>query len=280
MTDLLFNFGAQLLFTVGIVVASGLIISLLRQAFVCFAGNGAYWVLLITGVVGTPVHELSHALMCLIFGHRIDSMTLYRPCGPGGSLGYVQHSYNQKNLYHNIGHFFIGTAPIFCGGLVLLLLMRILVPDVYFQVAPSLNGSFDVSQLSFDGVMSNYGRALLNTIGAIFRPDNLAVLGWWVFIILAVMIACHMELSVSDVRSGAVGFAIISVILFVVDLVLWLILPSAMVWLTEKAGAFSLYLAGFLSLALIAMALMLLGAVLYRLVQYIARRIKYRNKGV
>ena len=260
MSELLFNFVAQLLFTVGIVVASGFLISLLRKIFVYFSGNGAYWVLLVTGVVGTPVHELSHALMCLIFGHRIDSMTLYRPCGPGGSLGCVKHSYNQKNLYHNIGHFFIGTAPIFCGGLVILLLMRILIPDVYFQVAPSLSGSFDMSEMSFVGVMSDYGGALLHTVGAIFRLENLSMLGWWVFIVLAIMIACHMELSVSDVRSGAVGFAIISVILFVVDLLLWLIAPSAMVWLTERAGAFSLYQAGFISLALIAMALMVLGA--------------------
>ena len=100
-----------------------------------------------------------------------------------------------------------------------------------------------------------------------------------VFIILAIMIACHMELSVSDVRSGAVGFAIISVILFVVDLLLWLIAPSAMVWLTERAGAFSLYQAGFISLALIAMALMVLCAMAYRLVDHIMSRIKIRNGG-
>ena len=279
MSEILFNFGAQLLFTVGVVVASGFLISLLRKVFVYFAGNGAYWVLLVTGVVGTPVHELSHALMCLIFGHRIDSVTLYRPCGPGGSLGCVQHSYNKKNLYHNIGHFFIGTAPILCGGLVILLLMRILIPDVYFQVAPGLAGSLDMSEMSFGGVMSNYGGALLHTIGVIFRLENLSVLGWWVFIILAIMIACHMELSVSDVRSGAVGFAIISALLFAVDLLLYLISPSAMVWITERAGAFSLYQVGFISLALIAMALMVLGAMAYRLVEHIVMKIKIRNGG-
>lgn len=260
------NFGTQLLLTVGTILVFGLLISALRKIFCRVAGRAGYWVLLVSGLVGTPVHELSHALMCVIFGHRIDEVKLYDPGNPDGTLGYVRHSYNKRNLYHNVGHFFIGTAPIVCGGLVLLLLMRWLVPGVYAEVSPGIDGSFNMAGLDMGAVLSDYGAALKNTVSAIFAPENLASAGWWIFIILSVMIAGHMELSLSDVTSGAFGFLIISVLLFVVDYVLWLINPARLVGFTETLGSYSLYVAGFLGLSVIFLSLLVAVAAVVRVI--------------
>ena len=260
------NFGTQLLLTVGVVLIFGLLISALRKIFCRVAGRVGYWVLLVSGLVGTPVHELSHALMCVIFGHRIDEVKLYDPGNPDGTLGYVRHSYNRRNIYHNVGHFFIGTAPIICGGLVLLLLMRWMVPDVYAAAAPGMGGSFTMAGLDLGVVLSDYAVALKNTAAAILAPENLSVGRWWIFIIVSVMIAGHMELSLSDVTSGIMGFLIISVLLFVADLITWLINPSALMRFTEAVGGYSMYVAGFLGLAVIFLTLLVAVAAVIRFV--------------
>ena len=39
-----------------------------------------------TGWLGTPIHELSHAIMCLAFRHRIDEMALFEPDEDAGRL--------------------------------------------------------------------------------------------------------------------------------------------------------------------------------------------------
>jgi hypothetical protein len=66
-----------------------------------------------TGWIGTPVHELSHVVGCVIFGHEIEKVSLFKPEAETGVLGYVEHRYNSKSLLHNVGCFWIGIAPLF-----------------------------------------------------------------------------------------------------------------------------------------------------------------------
>ena len=80
----------------------------------------------ITGWLGTPVHELSHAFFHIIFGHKVTKIDLYSPNDGDDSLGYVEFYYQEKNLYHRIGLFFAGVGPILGGGAVILLLMMFL----------------------------------------------------------------------------------------------------------------------------------------------------------
>ena len=96
----------QLAFTIGVIVVFGLLIALCRRTFLKNTGYTGYKVLLVTGAVGTPIHELSHALMCIVFGHKIVEMKLYQPGNENGTLGYVNHSYNPKNIYHIIALIF------------------------------------------------------------------------------------------------------------------------------------------------------------------------------
>ena len=63
-----------------------------------------------TAAIGTPIHELSHAAACLVFGHKINKIKLFT-LNRNSSLGYVSHSYNPRSIYHQIGGFFIAIAP-------------------------------------------------------------------------------------------------------------------------------------------------------------------------
>lgn len=85
------------------------------------------------GGLGVIVHELSHLLVALLFGHHINSFRLLITDVPdnGGALGYVNHSWNRKNYYQFLGNALIGTAPIFGCTIVLILLTRFLVPGFY-----------------------------------------------------------------------------------------------------------------------------------------------------
>lgn len=65
----------------------------------------------VSAFFGTPIHELSHALMAIIFGHRIKKIQLFQS-GNDGRLGYVEHQWNTRSVYQSVGVFFIALAPL------------------------------------------------------------------------------------------------------------------------------------------------------------------------
>ena len=77
---------------------------------------------------GVMIHEIGHAIFCLIFRHKIVEMKLFSP-EEDGTLGYVNHSYNPNSFYQRIGNFFIGTGPIWFGVAVLCLISWLLLPN-------------------------------------------------------------------------------------------------------------------------------------------------------
>ena len=104
----------------------GLILYLLarmtRTSFVKSVGVNAD--MYFTGWLGTPVHEMGHAIFCIPFGHTITEMKLFTPKSDDGSLGYVNHSYNPRNPWHQIGNFFIAFGPIILGSFIIFLLVK------------------------------------------------------------------------------------------------------------------------------------------------------------
>ncbi len=248
--EIITNFFYQIIFTVGVIVAFGLLIALCRKAYFRIAGENGTKILLVTGVVGTPIHELSHALMCIIFGHKIIEMKLYQPNSEDGTLGYVKHSFNEKNLYHQIGNFFIGIAPILCGSGVLLLLMYLLVPGTYSEVMAELQF---VSLLSTDflnlSTYAGYIDLFWEIVLVIFDFTNTGNILWWIFIVLALMISSHMELSTADIKSGFKGFLFMAGTLLVVDIILYFVSLSALEKVTTAMTSFTLSIASFLAIS-------------------------------
>ena len=84
--------------------------------------------------LGIMVHELSHAGMALLFGHKINRLVLL--INPFQSdkenrLGYVAHSWQPKNKYQQLGNFFIGLAPIIGITLLTGIITQLLWPQVF-----------------------------------------------------------------------------------------------------------------------------------------------------
>lgn len=66
----------------------------------------------LSAVIGTPIHEASHALMAILFGHKVHKVCWFQ-VGKDGRLGYVEHNWNRRSLYQSVGCIFIALAPIF-----------------------------------------------------------------------------------------------------------------------------------------------------------------------
>lgn len=68
--------------------------------------------LLVTGAIGVPLHEVSHAVLAMIFGHKINRIVFFQFKQNEKTLGWVEHTYNKRNIYSSIGVVFISLAPI------------------------------------------------------------------------------------------------------------------------------------------------------------------------
>lgn len=216
-TVLVTTFG-QLVAILGVFFFFGLILYLLaRFTRVTFVKSiGQKFDIYITGWLGTPVHELGHAIFCIPFGHRIMEMKLFRPNAQDGSLGYVNHAYNPRNVWHRVGNFFIGFGPILFGSFVLWLLIKYLVPDN--QALLNLVSSQSADLTTLEGVKNQF-ISLYNTgehtFKVLFSQANTGSWEFWVFLYVALCIASHMELSPPDIKGLWSGLLSI-IILFVV----------------------------------------------------------------
>ena len=236
------NLFVQLVFTVGFIMLYGGLISLCNRCFYDACGSTAFRIVRLTGYVGTPIHEYSHALMCVLFGHTVKKISLFGDSKRSKTLGYVEHTYYRKNLYQQIGNFFIGISPILAGGGVILLLVRLLVPDMFFSMKWEIAQMRAVLATGFDadGVSVLLG-GIPAMLGSFFSPENFLNWRWWICMVLSFAIAIHMEVSRSDIRSGLRGLLVITCMLLVADVILGLLFPTALSAVTMAcmtAGAF------------------------------------------
>ncbi len=264
------NFFYQLLFTVGVIFVFGLLIALGRRWFCSMLGYGGYKFILATGIIGTPIHELSHALMCLVFGHKITEIKLFQTHSDDGTLGYVNHSYNPKNIYHQIGNFFIGIAPIVVGSGFLFLFMWILTPVTFHSVLAKISAFNATSGGSFD--IGNILELFSSILSAIFSFDSFGNFLWWIFIILAIMISSHMELSGADIKGSVVGVLVFAGLFLVVDVIIGLISETALLGFTATVSSVGLTVASFLVISLVFTAVMLVGALIIKIIGKILGR--------
>ena len=247
MEQLVWHYTLQLLFTVGVIVLTGLTVAGAKRLFLKCCGRGAHAMEVVTGLVGTPIHELSHALFCILFGHKITAMRLWSPGAEGGNLGFVTHTYRKRNLWHQLGNFFIGVAPILGGGAVLYLLLLLLLPDAagaVFAVSPG------APSLEVGALLSGLLDRALSVFRALLSPSHFLRWHWYLYLFLAVLIILHMEISASDLRSGLWGFLFLAVLLLVSDFLLLLLYPEGLYAVTACAVSVGSLLLSFFCLAL------------------------------
>ncbi len=166
--------------------------------------RGILW----TAWLGTPVHEYGHAFFALLFKHRITDIALFSPNPQTGELGHVNHTYRSRNLYQNIGNFFIGLAPLIFGPLLLALLLVILVPQ-----GQEIFNQLSFQQISIPLLISGLGKSL----SLLFSSANLHHFGFWIFLYISFAIASHLAPSREDLRGAGRGGLTIIIILLLLN---------------------------------------------------------------
>ena len=252
------NFILQMAFTLGFIFLFGKVTAFLNGAFYRNFGSRGRNVCYATGFIGTPVHEASHALMCLIFGHKITEIKLFSLDPSDGTLGYVRHSYNPKNLYQKVGCLFIGIAPVFVGSLILAGILYLLLPDLFAEV------SSKVGEADFT---SDAGGALLSILSAFaLMFTYIGRWQWWVFLLVGSFIALHMTLSREDVKGALSGIVAYLFIFLAVDAVLALVNASLLSSFTGGVLACGAFLLFFFCIFLVIELVLLVISLIYRAV--------------
>lgn len=186
-------------YTLGTVCLCGLIVAMCESLFKRLLGGGmGNGVILITSIIGTPVHESGHAIMCLLFGHKISKMSLWNPKAKDGTLGYVTHSYDPHNIYHRFGNLFIALGPIFSGLAVMTLMLVIAFPQTlsdYLSAAAVWVDNGDGSMLIWIEGMKMIPR--------MFAENSVEL--WLKILAVLVMlsVSLHITLSPADIKGGA-----------------------------------------------------------------------------
>lgn len=206
---------------------------------------GAKTELYITGWIGTPIHELSHALFCIIFNHKISDIKLFTT--KSDTIGYVLHSYDSRSWYQQIGNFFIGVGPIIMGTLIVYFLFLLLAPELkenIFSVKIDYDKSAGILNMIYSGI-SNIFISILNIFSNIIKniivSQSYKNIGFWIFIYLSISIASHMELSPADISHAWKGMLVIfavslifNTLLFIIKIIFNLEMPEYLLLFVDK----------------------------------------------
>ena len=218
----------QLMWILGTLFVFGFILYLLARFTRTTYAKTVGWKLdvVATGWIGTPVHELGHALFCLIFRHKIVEMKLFSPNATDGTIGYVNHSYDKASIYQRIGNFFIGVGPIIFGAVVLYAALYYLLPNAK-EVMAGIDAQSKVmahaNQSSFGAIFDSLRGTAIATLDSLFTWSNFSHLLFWVFLYVAVCVSSHMELSPPDIKGALSGLITIVLFFFLVNTIIMLL---------------------------------------------------------
>ncbi|MBA7597701.1 hypothetical protein ES703_04707 [subsurface metagenome] len=198
-------------------------------------------------LIGTPIHELSHAIVALLTGHRIQELVLFRPNFLTGELGHIKHSWNERNPFHKyIGIPLIAVAPFFGGSLVIYLLTKLLMPQlIEGNTLPILSSNIISNFPQFKLYFNTIFERTVCMLKIFFNWRNLLNIRFYIYVIFAFGISLHLTPSRQDFAhfwSSLFG------LLFIV-FVLNLIFPNFVGFLELHFVSFILKLHPLLSLA-------------------------------
>ena len=179
-----------------------------RQASLAL-GRGTY--VLLFGGIGTLVHELSHALVALLFGFSILGFKGL-PSNPHDPVqGYVISGTANMTLWKMIGFFFIGIAPIVFGTLFLFAALLILFDPELLRFLADLGdmGGLAGPARATPGLADFVARTLaecLALLAFIFQPAHWADWRLYAFLYLAFAVGSSINLSAPDIEHALAGF--------------------------------------------------------------------------
>lgn len=218
----LFN---SIYFIVGIFIL-GLILNLIEDKNIYYLQQGTGKKgLLITGIIGVPVHELSHYITCRIFLHKVESVELFRPSAlkNDGVLGRVVHSREKGNIYKMIGDFFIGTAPVIIGSIIIYNLIRLYLGseaeifDMIVNIDKSINMIESREIVKF---ILHILTAGIDTMFLILKSPSLKSIQGILILFSVYSISIHLSLSKKDIENSINASFIVALIIIILTVVL------------------------------------------------------------
>lgn len=267
IVNVLISWLLQIGFTVGLILVFGFLIGFCNKLFYANFGSYGKLVCYVTGAIGTPVHEGAHVLFCLLFAHKITEIKLFQINSSDGTLGYVCHSYNKKNIYQKMGNFFIGVAPIIVISSLLYLFAYLLLPNFVAKI----NQGYDTF-----GFSTSYQK-IFAYLYIVLRSFFLEASSWqwWVFVIISLFFALHMNLSRADIKGALSGIIFVLLLFLIVDIILACIKSSILNSFTTGMMKFGGYAICVFMLALIISLLALVVSFAFRFgKKYLTKMIK------
>lgn len=227
-----------------------MLVLLQRLLFRNLTNKMGYKSVYISAVIGTPIHELSHAIMCIPFGHKINQIKFFSPDNKG-TLGFVTHSYNNRNMWHVIGNFFIGIAPLLGGSICLYLLCHFLLPSGNGVLDLLLNETHFIKSASPQTELFNLLISLIKTVATDAQSKPFQTFIW---AYLCGSVALHLTPSKPDLKGalwGGILFATIIIGTFILTDHFNIALSGGISTLTSLLHAFSMMLVLALIFALV-----------------------------
>lgn len=226
--------------------------------------------IVLTGCIGTVLHEFSHFIMCILFRHKIKQVKFFRPIQSkkDGVLGYVSHGYNPNSLYQKVGNFFIGIAPVIVGTVVIVWSMKICQPDSYqilFRLIKQLSSSGHYAIIDDN---EKIVKGVLKWVESLWSKPNLRMYPFYINLVVMYSISTHMSLSKEDLKGAWSGGILLVILLSLFEMVFYCYNPSLCLIISHTMV---LYLGLFLGIgilfALITLCISLMIYGLKRLIQ-------------
>ena len=149
----------------------------------------------LTGYIGVPVHELSHALVCVLFGMRITKMAFYQPNSATGTLGFVEYRYSPYSMKHALGMALQGIAPLLAGAVIVGLLLANREP-------------IELPDSGIGHIAGWLGGVVVGTAVTAWAQAMSGPVGFGA-VLLATIVSMHAIPSLADIKSGLRGLIVL-----------------------------------------------------------------------
>ena len=258
------------LYPIAAIVVCGFVVWACQLLFIKILGRGGYKTVLVSSVIGTPIHDMGHAIMCLLFGHRIEKMVLWQPRSADGTLGYVQHTYNRSNLYHRLGNLFIGTGPIFSGMAVLCLGLYFAFPGAWSAYSATV-----MPLVARNAPVTEFLSAGVSIVPHMLREFGSGAVALWAQILAVLVmlsVSLHINLSPADIKGSLNALVPYLVLALLVTVVTTLIGAAAKAPVLAALMTWSAYMMALFTVVLTFAAVQVVLALIIRLIVSIFRR--------
>lgn len=231
----------------------------------------------LSSYIGVPVHEIGHLIMCLLFFHKVSDVKLISFSLRSREMGYVEHTYNHKNIYQQIGNYFIAIGPIISGIIVILLLHHWMTPEtinIYLDDIQSISKDyFNIFNIDIlNRVFDLYKSYIVN----FYNEFNIGMIKTWLLLVGIIFISLNMSLSGPDLEHAKAGILYSVIVLVIINTISFYLRYSLFVRVDYYISNISLVFNIILPIIIIINIVFLIFIIFTRLIKDMILKIKNR----